>query len=124
MRSVGDLLCSVDNHKLELLPNINVDVRITTNERKNVLTIPRGAVQADGTKRYVYVVTDGNLGVGTHTLERREIQVGIADATSYEVLSGLSEKDVVALPGDVNLREGMVVQVVNLSANNILGDEQ
>ncbi len=36
-RSVGELLCSVNNEKLELLPNINVDVRISARERINVL---------------------------------------------------------------------------------------
>ncbi|HUL16431.1 MAG TPA: efflux RND transporter periplasmic adaptor subunit [Terriglobales bacterium] len=121
MRSVGELLCSVDNDKLELLPNINVNVRINSRERINVLTIPRGAVEADGTKRYVFVVKGGDLGVGKSTLERREIKVGIADATSYEVISGLSESDVVALPGDVDLRDGMPVKIVNMEASNFQG---
>jgi HlyD family secretion protein len=116
-RSVGELLCSINNDKLELLPNINVDVRITSRERMNVLTIPRGAVEADGTKRYVYVVKDGGLGVKT-TLEKREIKVGIADATRYEVASGLGENDLVALPGDVDLRDGMAVEVVNMASSN------
>jgi len=39
--------------------------------------------------------------------------VGIADATSYEVVSGLQEGEMVALPGDVDLRDGMYVIVVN-----------
>jgi multidrug efflux pump subunit AcrA (membrane-fusion protein) len=46
-------------------------------------------------------------------LEKREIHVGIADATSYEVVSGLQEGEKVALPGDVDLRDGMDVIVVN-----------
>src|SRR6266481_8588559 len=40
-RSVGELLCSVNNDKLELLPNINVDVRINSRERLGVLAVPR-----------------------------------------------------------------------------------
>src|SRR5260370_6274802 len=32
-RSVGELLCSINNDKLELLPNINVTVRINSRER-------------------------------------------------------------------------------------------
>ena len=40
-RSVGELLCAVDNKDLELLPNINVNVSIHSNERTNVLTVPR-----------------------------------------------------------------------------------
>jgi HlyD family secretion protein len=111
-RSVGEVLCSVNNDKLELLPNINVNVRINSRERIGVLSIPRGAVQIDGTHRYVYVITDGTLGVNQTRLEKREIRVGIASATDYEILSGLIEGDKVALPGDVELRDGMAVRVV------------
>lgn len=112
-RSVGELLCSVVNDKLELMPNINVNVRINSRERMNVLAVPRGAVESEGGHRYVFVVRAGQLGVGKSTLEKREIRVGIADATSYEVMSGLQEGEMVALPGDTDLKDGMAVQVVN-----------
>ncbi|MGA2099329.1 MAG: hypothetical protein ABSH39_23845, partial [Candidatus Acidiferrum sp.] len=115
-RSVGELLCGVNNDKLELLPNINVNVRINSHERNNVLAVPRGAVASDGGHRYVFVVKKNELGVGKSRLEKREIKVGIADATSYEVVSGLQEGEMVALPGDTDLRDGMAVQVVNTNA--------
>src|SRR6267378_1578363 len=111
-RSVGELLCAVNNDNLELLPNINVNVRINSRERIGVLSVPRGAVEADGGRRYVFVVRKNQLGVGKSTLEKREIHVGIADATNYEVVSGLQEGELVALPGDVDLRDGMTVRVI------------
>jgi HlyD family secretion protein len=112
-RSVGELLCSVSNEKLELLPNINVNVSINSRERIGVLSVPRGAVRAEGARRYVFVVKNSQLGVGKSTLEKREIHVGIADATSYEILNGLEEGEMVALPGDTDLRNGMPVNIVN-----------
>ena len=115
-RSVGELLCSVDNKNLELLPNINVNVTITLKERDNVVTVPRGAVENEGGKSYVFVVKQG---VGNATLEKEQIQVGIADATSFEVVSGLQGKETVALPGDVELRNGMQVKVVNIDTSNV-----
>jgi HlyD family secretion protein len=115
-RSVGELLCGVNNDKLELLPNINVNVRINSRERMNVLAVPRGAVSSEGGHRYVFVVVPSQLRVGKSTLEKREIQVGIADATSYEVVGGLKEGEMVALPGDAELRDGMTVQVVSSNA--------
>jgi HlyD family secretion protein len=115
-RSVGELLCGVNNDKLELLPNINVNVRINSRERNNVLAVPRGAVASEGGRRYVYVVKANELGVGKSRLEKREIKVGIADAISYEVVSGLQEGEMVALPGETDLRDGMAVQVVNTNA--------
>jgi len=117
-RSVGELLCSVGNEKLELLPNTNVNVRINSKERVNVLAVPRGAVDLVSGQRSVFVVKDG---VGGTTLERRTIQVGIADATNYEVLSGLQEGEIVALPGDVDLKDGMRVKIVNMDTTNRKG---
>ena len=119
-RSVGELLCSVENDKLELLPNTNVNVKINSKERINVVTVPRGAVESEGGKRYVFVVRDG---VGNARLEKREIQVGIADATSFEVLSGLQGSEVVALPGDVDLKDGLVVKVMNMDTSNIKSEK-
>jgi HlyD family secretion protein len=120
-RSVGELLCSVNNDKLELLPNVNVNVRINSQERSNVLVIPRGTVASQGGKRYVYVVKAAEFGVGKKVLERREIQVGIADSVHYEVLSGLNAKDLVALPGDVELHDGMYVKIMNTESASAEG---
>jgi RND family efflux transporter MFP subunit len=115
-RSVGELLCSVDNEKLELLPNTNVNVRINSRQRLNVLTVPRGTVDMVGGQSFVFVVKSG---VGNSLLERRLIQVGIADATNYEVVSGLSQDDVIALPGDTDFHDGMTVRVVNMETPNV-----
>jgi HlyD family secretion protein len=120
-RSVGELLCQVDNDNLELLPNINVNVRIRSRERMNVLTVPRGAVDAEGGRRFVFVVLRNAIGVGKATLQKREIRVGIADATNYEVISGLEEGEMVALPGDVDLKDGMPVKITNTDASYIRG---
>jgi HlyD family secretion protein len=120
-RSVGQLLCSVNNDALQLLPNTNVNVRINAQERKNVLSVPRGAVATENGRRYVFVVKKNPLAVRQTTLEKREIQVGIADTTSYEVVSGLQEDDLVAMPGDVDLRDGMTVKVVNTDSAYVRG---
>jgi HlyD family secretion protein len=120
-RSVGELLCTVNNEKLELLPNINVNVRINSKERTNVLAVPRGAVAGEGAQRYVFVVKRNEFSVGKARLEKREIHVGIADSTDYEVTSGLQEGEMVALPGDVEFKDGMAVKVVNTDMSNVRG---
>jgi len=120
LRSVGELRCSVDNDKLQLLPNVNVNVKINSKERTNVITVPRGAVETENGTRYVFVVKSG---VGDSRLEKREIQTGIADATSFEVLSGLQADEVVALPGDVDLKDGMIVKVVHMDNSNVKGEK-
>jgi HlyD family secretion protein len=104
-RNVGELLCTVTNDRLDLIPNTTVDVRIHISERPNVLTVPRGAVYIDGRKRFVFVVTNNRL-------HRTYIDVGIANPTMIEVLSGLQQGDEVALPGEVSLKENLHIQPV------------
>src|SRR5947209_19740624 len=96
-------------------------MRIKCGERSGVLSVPRGVVEADGGRRYVFVVRKSQLGVGKSTLEKREIHVGIADATNYEVVSGLQEGEMVALPGDVDLHDGMTVDAVSADGGSQRG---
>jgi len=103
VRSVGEVLCSIDNDKLELLPNINVQVRILVRERHGVLVIPREAVHEDQGNHYVFAVAGDKL-------HRRQVSVGISSASKYEVVSGLEEGERVALPGDRVQRDGMSVR--------------
>jgi HlyD family secretion protein len=103
MRSVGELLCSVDNDRLELLPNTNVQVLIMVRNRHLALVIPRSAVREDNGQRYVFVFVDDKI-------HRRDISVGVASASKYEVVSGLTGSDRVALPGEKELRDGMEVR--------------
>ncbi len=117
-RSVGELLCSVENEKLELLPNTNVNVRINSRERLNALAVPRGSVETLGGQSFVFVVQSS---VGKTILQKHQIQVGIADATNYEVVNGLGVDDLVALPGDADFRDGMSVKVMNMEALNAPG---
>ena len=104
-RSVGELLCSVSNDRLDLLPNISVDVRIQIGERPNVLVVPRGAVYIEGDKRFVFREENNRI-------NRRYITVGVANPTMIEVLTGLSQGDVVALPGEISLKENLHIRPV------------
>ncbi len=112
-RSVGEVLCSVENSGQNLLPNANVGLRIIVRQAKDALVVPRGAVRDEGDHRYVYVVEGGGgLGVNTHVLHRREVRLGISSPTDFQVLEGVSEGEEVALPGDVDLSDGIKVRAV------------
>ncbi|MGH9713966.1 MAG: efflux RND transporter periplasmic adaptor subunit [Candidatus Acidiferrales bacterium] len=104
-RSVGEVLCSVDNDKIELLPNVNVEVKILVRTRKGALVIDRSAVRYDAGKHYVFVF-DGDK------IHRRDISVGVASVSKYEVVGGLKAGDRVALPGEQDLRDGMDVRAM------------
>jgi HlyD family secretion protein len=102
-RSVGEVLCSIENDKLELLPNTNIDVRILVHELHGVLVIPRGAVNFENGQHYAFAVKDG-------VVSRRTITIGIASAEKYELLSGLSLGDEVVIRTENALQNGMKVR--------------
>jgi HlyD family secretion protein len=91
-RSVGECIIAVDDAKEDLLPHTNVTVTVTTQQRFNVLSIPREALhtEAQGTRDFVYRVVNNKLVV-------TPIKIGVSNLTRVEILSGLSEKDTVAL---------------------------
>jgi HlyD family secretion protein len=107
-RNVGEVTCTLDNHDLRLLPNVNVGVTVITAEHTGVLTLLREAVRMDDTKPYVYQVVDGEL-------KRREVEVSLQNLTQVEITAGLPENSVVALSSaDANkpLVDGARVKVV------------
>ncbi len=106
-RNIGEVTCTVDNHDLRLLPNVNVGVTIITAEHSGVLTLLREAVRMDDTKPYVYQVVDGEL-------KRREVEVSLQNLTQVEITAGLRENSVVALSSaDAKpLTDGAHVKVV------------
>jgi HlyD family secretion protein len=108
-RTVGELLCPLNNDDQHLIPNTNVNVRIELQSRNNVIVVPRGAISFDGTRRYVFLVQkDSPYSV----LHKREVQLGISDSTTFEVLSGLNVGDEIALPNNFEPADGMKVRVV------------
>ena len=101
-RNVGEVLCSVQNENTELLPDTNVNVRIRIAEHGNSLTIPRSAVLTDGNQRFVWVVDSSRL-------RKQQVMVGISNVRDYEIVSGVTENDLIALPGNAELHEGQFV---------------
>ena len=102
-RMVGEVLCSVSNDSQQLIPNLGVDVRIRVQSRSRTLLVPRQAVRNAPGGRYVFVVEG-------ETVRRRPVVVDVASTTDYSVAQGLGDGERVALPGDLELRDGMRVQ--------------
>lgn len=75
----------------EMKQGMNASATITTEERKDVLTLPMNALQEKGDKTFVYTEQDseGNLTGET------EIQTGLTDGSTVEITDGLKEGDTV-----------------------------
>jgi HlyD family secretion protein len=105
-RNVGECLISVDDANGVLLPNTNVTVTVTELEHRNVLSLPREALQTQGMNDYVYRI------VGDH-LVKTPVEVGLTNNERFEITGGLKGGDVVALGAttEADLSDGLRVKV-------------
>jgi HlyD family secretion protein len=106
-RTVGSIICEIDNSDLKLLPNINVNLTVMTARHENVLTVSREAMHQEDSKHFVYEISDG-------TLKRRDVQTSVTNLTRVEVTEGLAQNAEVVLGSEngTALRPGLRVEVV------------
>jgi len=107
-RNVGETTCTIDNHDLRLLPNVNVGVTIVVAEENNVLTLQRDALHTDDSKLYVYRIVNNQL-------KRQPVEISLKNLTRVEITAGIDEGAAVALPAEENkpLFDGAYVKVVH-----------
>ena len=106
-RNVGECLIAIDDARGDLLPNTNVNVKVTIQQQGHVLSLPREALRTQGTENFVFVVRRG-------VLKRTAVTVGSLNLMLVQVTSGVKDGDVVALNSVSNddLADGLKVKVV------------
>ena len=96
----------VANTDGSLRPGLFARVRLTIDEQPNALLVPEQAIVAFGNNQSVFKVVDGKAAQTPVKLgERRNAEV--------EITSGLSPGDVVVTAGQLKIRDGAPVAVVN-----------
>ncbi len=80
-----EVMIHIDSGAEALKPDMTANVSIRTAERE-ALVVPNGAVQRDGSERFVWVDKDG-------ALTRRAVTIGTRDASFTEIRSGLGSGD-------------------------------
>ncbi|HVX66410.1 MAG TPA: efflux RND transporter periplasmic adaptor subunit [Bryobacteraceae bacterium] len=98
-RQVGEVICTIGNTDLKLLPGTNVNVEITSQVVADGLTIPKEAIRTENGQTGVYVLRDGRV-------EWRPVRLGAASVTRASVLSGVARGDKIALRTDTPLHPG------------------
>jgi multidrug efflux pump subunit AcrA (membrane-fusion protein) len=94
-RQVGEVIVTIENQGLELLPGTNVNAEIQSQVVENALTVPKEAIRRDG----VFVLRDGRV-------RWTPVRLGPSSLTRTAVLSGVSEGDMVALNTEAPLEDG------------------
>ena len=101
-RQVGEVLGEIADPTSQLPPNASVNVQIVVGEKKAALVVPRGAINHDGERRFVWLLENGRA-------RRRDVAVGLIGLTEVEIVSGLAEGERVLMAGAVPLSEGLRV---------------
>ena len=96
----------VQNDNLELISGSLLEVSVKFNLR-NSLSIPDTSVMIEGDKFFVYKISKDNIA------NKTEIQIGIRGNKNIEVISGLSEGDIVVAEGLKKVRPRGKIKPIN-----------
>ena len=95
----------INNENSEIIPGSLLEIEILYNE-KNALSIPDTSIMYEGSKKFIYKIAENNI------IKKTEIETGIRNEGSLEVLNGLSEGDKVIAEGLTKVRPGMKVKPI------------
>ncbi len=95
----------IDNEASEIIPGSLLEIEIFYNE-KNALSIPDTSVIYEGSKKFVYKITENNL------IKKTEVETGIRNTGNIEIISGLNQGDKIIAEGLTKVRPGMKVKPI------------
>ena len=96
----------IKNNNLEILPGSLLEVTVNYNQG-NSLGIPDTSVLLEGNKAYVYKISDENLA------NKTEVIIGLRNKGNIEIISGLSEGDIIVAEGLKKVRPRGKVNPIN-----------
>ncbi|MGI9263136.1 MAG: efflux RND transporter periplasmic adaptor subunit [Woeseiaceae bacterium] len=96
----------VSDPSRRLKPGMFGRISIVYDSHPMALQIPRSAIIEEAGESAVFIVTDD-------TAEKRIIRTGYAEDGNVEILEGLSDDDEIVIVGQLNLKSGSKVSVIN-----------
>ena len=96
----------VPNADRRLRPGLFARVTVLLQIKEDALTIPEQAIVPQGDSQYVFKIDGGKVAMS-------EVSVGMRRSGQVEILQGLSVGDEVVTAGQLKLRDGTPVSVVN-----------
>ena len=87
----------------ELIPGSVVNVRTTTRETKNAITVPINSIYYDAEQAYVYTAVNG-------IAKRRNVTTGLSDEDDTEIIDGVSKDDRIILSYSAQLKDGVKIE--------------
>jgi len=98
----------VNNTQTTLRPGMFARVRLITAAREDALVVPEQALVPQGQDQFVFRIVDGKA-------QRSKVEIGQRGDGKVEIRQGLAAGDLVVVAGQLKLREGTPVTVVEAS---------
>lgn len=103
--AMRNILWQVDNRSGLLEPQTYGGVSFRSKRSHGALTVPLSAM-ADNEHKFVFVAKDDG------TIERRSVHTGADDGSYIEILSGLTEREIVVTSGVEGLTDGAHAEII------------
>ena len=98
---------SVQDDSGEVMAGMFAEISIISDEKDDALCVPSGAVIVKSGRTVVAVLENGNIPAF------REVSTGIDNGEYTEIVSGLSEGEIIVISGQHYVKEGVAVNVVD-----------
>lgn len=102
-------VAAIDNADRRLHPGLFMTVRLTLDNRLNVVLVPEESLVPVGDRQFVFLVASGKV-------ERRAVTIGARSRGVVEVADGLTGGELVITRGVQKVRDGVAVQAEIVSA--------
>ena len=99
----------VRNPDTSLRPGMFARVRLITRDIQDAMVLPESALVPQGDTQYVFKVVDGKA-------VRAKVDIGQRREAKVEIVNGVSRDDVVVTAGQLKLRDGVPVKIVDAAA--------
>ncbi len=101
----GTFTCEiiVNNSNKKLKPNQFARVKIILAEEKDALVVPQSTIVKNNT---VFIVNN-------HKAEKRMVTIGIQNENEVQILSGISEGEIVITNGNIAIENGTTVEIMD-----------
>ena len=96
----------IDNPNLELISGSLLEVSVKFNLR-NSLSVPDTSIMIEGDKSYVYRINEKNIA------NKTEVNTGLRGNKNIEIISGLSEGDIIVAEGLKKVRPRGKIKPIN-----------
>lgn len=101
------------NPDLLLRPGLFARIVVKGRESREVVTVPESAIVPRGGESFVYIIEGGKA-------VERKVTLGKREGGNVQILSGLAARSMVVVAGQLKLRDGVAVEVVQSQSRSEL----